>query len=92
MSIGAYIPPAIHVEYELESESWVLMATSHSRTATAGERLFRGYPWPQIAFSHETKQAADKDAAILRAYLADCAGGKRREEATVAIGADYWED
>jgi hypothetical protein len=92
MSIGPYIPPAIHVEYELESESWVLMATSHSRTATAGERLFRGYPHPNVRFSHETKAAADKDAAILRAYLPDCAGGKRREEATVSIGRDYWMD
>ena len=92
MSIGTYTPPQISVEFDLESESFVLMATNHGRTATAGERLFRSHPHPAIRFSHETKAAAEKDAAILRAYLQDCASGKRREEATVVIWADYWQD
>lgn len=91
MSIGTYIPPTISVEYDLDSESWQLMATNHGRTATAGERLFRGEPWPAIRFSHETQAAAEKDAATLRAYLAECATGKRKE-AGATIGADYWQD
>lgn len=90
MSIGAYTPPAIHVEFDLETESYQLMATNHGRTATAGERLFRAPPFPAIAFSHETQAAAEKDAATLRGYLAECASGKRKE-AVATIGADYWE-
>lgn len=91
MSLGPYIPPAIHVEFDLDSESYVLMATNHGRTATAGERLFRGEPWPRIRFAHETQAAAEKDAAVLRAYLAECATGKRKE-AVAAIGTDYWQE
>lgn len=91
MSVGAYTPPAIHVEFDLETEAHVLMATNHGRTATAGERLFRGEPWPKVRFSHETEAAALRDAATLRAYLAECASGKRKE-AVAAIGADYWQD
>lgn len=91
MSIGTYIPPAIHVEFDLETESYQLMATNHGRTATAGERLFRGEPWPRIVFSHETQATAEKDAATLRAYLAECATGKRKE-AVATVGADYWDE
>lgn len=45
------------------------MATSYNRTERAGERLFRAQPWPDIQFSHDTEEAALKDAATLTNYL-----------------------
>lgn len=90
MSTGPYQPPVISVEFNLETESYDLMATSYARTATAGERLFRSPPFPAIAFSHATEAAALKDAATLREYLEECASGKRKE-VVAKIGKDYWQ-
>ena len=52
-----------------EDNTWHLYATSYSRTSIAGERLFRGYPRPNIAFSHSTEEAAKTDAEKLQTYL-----------------------
>ena len=91
MSVGIYVPPIITVAHDFDEGVYVLMATSHHSTEPAGERLFRAEPWPRIRFSHTSEQAAEKDASVLRAYLADCASGKRKDKApTVSVGRDYW--
>lgn len=72
-----YTPPTITVESR--PDGFYLAATSYNRTQPAGERLFRGEPWPVIHFSHATKEAAEKDATILREYLAACASGKVKD-------------
>ena len=64
--MGALI---ITARESFDTGRWHLHATGHGRTAIAGERLFRGYPRPDIQFSHDTEEAALKDAAKLQAYL-----------------------
>ncbi len=63
-----YTPPQISTVFSFEDDCWQLMATSHSRTAIAGERIFRAEPWPSIRFSHDSAESAEHDAGILRAY------------------------
>lgn len=59
----------ITIQHDFDTEEYVLYATSHSRTAICGERIFRGYPRPDVKFRHATREAAEKDAATLQAYL-----------------------
>jgi len=59
----------ITIQLDFDTEEYVLYATNHARTAIAGERLFRGYPRPDVKFRHATREAAEKDAAALQAYL-----------------------
>ena len=59
----------ITVEFSLDTGLYHLMCESHGRVATAGPRILRGPPHPQIAWKHETEEAAEKDAAKLRAYF-----------------------
>jgi len=59
----------ITIQEDFDSGDFVLYATNFNRTSIAGERLFRGYPRPDIRFRHTTKEAAEKDAAKLQAYL-----------------------
>lgn len=66
-----------------------LYATSYAQTTPAGERLFRGYPRPEIAFVHASEQAAERDATALRGYLEDCAKGKRKDREPRKRG--WWE-
>lgn len=61
---------AITVQLDPTSGRYLLMATSHSRTATAGPRILRGAPHPDIAYDHGTQQAAESDAVKLRNYFA----------------------
>lgn len=90
MSKSPYTPPVITVAFDLDSGSYDLMATSHRRTAPAGERLFRGYPHPEVRFSHDSEEAALRDAATLRSYLADCVAGKRKDVEPMRKG--WWQD
>lgn len=87
---SAYIPPAISIAYDMETDSHILMATSHARTAIVGPRIFRAEPWPAVKFSHATQADAERDAATLRGYLEECASGKRKETKQRQRG--YWED
>ncbi len=90
---NTYLPPRITVEYSFDHDAHVLMAHSHTHTAICGERIFRGEPWPVIRWASPTAEEAEQEAVKLRAYLADYAGGKRRDrEPSVSVGADYWEN
>ncbi len=61
----------IFVEFDLESERFVLMCDcGRMSPSPAGQRLFRAPPHPQIDFHHATMEAAETDAGKLRAYLA----------------------
>lgn len=88
MGASTYTPPTITVEHRPDGRFY-LMASSYGQLMPAGERLLRGYPHPVIAFSHDTREAADKDAAVLRTYLAECASGKRKD--TKPVGKGWWE-
>ncbi len=88
---NTYIPPQISVSFDFDT-GWQLMATSHSRTAIAGERIFRAEPWPQIRFCHDNEAGAERDAVTLRAYLAECASGKRAEKEDAPRARGWWED
>ena len=91
MSVGIYVPPVITVSHDLDEGVYRLYATSYHSTEPAGERLFRAEPWPVIKFEHATEAAAEKDAAVLRAYLADCASGKKKDKApAVRVSNNYW--
>lgn len=59
----------ISVQLDLDSSAFQLFATDRHSTAIAGERLFRGYPRPDVQFSHTSEAAARKDAATLQDYL-----------------------
>lgn len=89
MSKAAAIP-VISVEQDIDSGEFALYASSYGQTMPAGSRLFRGYPHPVIAFSHADAASAEKDAATLRQYLADCADGKRKDKEPPRRG--WWED
>lgn len=84
-----YVPPEISVEFDIDTEEYALMATNHGRSAEVGPRIFRAEPWPAILFRHTSENSANKDATTLRAYLDDCASGRRREEAVA--GKEWWE-
>lgn len=62
--------PLISVLFDADRELWTLYATSHGHTAVAGPRIFRAPPHPDIQFAHDTQEAATRDAATLRDYLA----------------------
>lgn len=59
----------ITTEFDLETERWRIMASEHGFTATAGVRMFRAPPHPDIQFNHATQAEAERDAGKLRAYL-----------------------
>lgn len=61
--------PTISTAYDADSGEWELTATSYGRTQPAGPRLFRAPPHPAIAFQHDDRAAAEKDAATLTRYL-----------------------
>jgi len=88
MSRNTYTPPVISVS---DGPPFLLMATSHERTATAGPRIFRAEPWPDVEFSHVTRSNAEAHATTLRNYLSDCASGKRKDS-TKPIGRGWWQD
>lgn len=89
MSKSEYTPPLISISEDLDSGELTLMATSYGQTMPAGPRLFRGYPHPGVRFTHSEYAAAERDAAALRTYLAECASGKRKDRAPVGRG--WWQ-
>lgn len=89
---SAYVPPEIGVEFDMDTEQYCLTATNHGRTAIAGIRILRAEPWPRIQFRHDTQEAAEKDARELRAYLHECASGKRKEKENAPTRRGWWED
>ena len=64
-------PPTITVAYDFEKDSFQLFATSYFSTTPAGPRLFHKPPFPDIKFSHENQESAERDAKILREYIAN---------------------
>jgi hypothetical protein len=70
--------PTISTALDLDDGLWHIEATSYGRTQPAGPRLFRAQPWPDIQFQHDTQEAAERDAAKLRAYLEGATKGPSR--------------
>ena len=61
----------IYPEFDSESAAYVLMCDDgRMRPMPAGPRLFRAAPHPEVAFTHETLEAAQADCAKLRSYFA----------------------
>jgi hypothetical protein len=89
---SAYVPPVISVSYDADEGKYVLMATSHARTAPAGVRMFRAEPWPEVQFQHDDEAPALRDAAVLRHYLDECASGKRQDKEDAPRKRGWWED
>lgn len=87
-----YSPPAISVAFDSDTEEYCLMVTNHGRTAQVGERILRAEPWPRIQFRHATEGAAEIDANELRAYLTECASGKRKDKESAPRRRGWWED
>lgn len=54
---------------DIETGKFRLMATNYGRTSIAGERLFRGQPYPNVSFEHDNQESAKRDAEILQEYL-----------------------
>lgn len=90
--MNTYTPPDISVAFDMDECEHVLMATSHSRTSIAGERIFRAEPWPKIRFRHPTAEEAERDAATLRLYLKLYAKGKLRDKEHEPRRRGWWED
>ncbi len=68
---------------EFDGEVFRLMCDDGRMSPTpAGARLFRAEPWPEIAFAHETAEAAENDARKLRAYLAALPTAKASKKRT----------
>ncbi len=89
---NTYIPPQISVAYSFEDDAHVLMATSHSRTAIAGERILRAEPWPVIRWSCPSQGEAEAEAVKLRLYLAQYAGGKLKDRDYAPTARGWWQD
>lgn len=77
----------ITVEFSLDTGLYHLMCESHGRVATAGPRILRGGIHPQIAWSHETEEAAEKDATKLRAYFDAMPAMRKTKKKSTAKGA-----
>lgn len=84
-----YTPPKITVE--IYGRRYALFATSHGRSSLAGPRILRAEPWPEVKFVHDDRASAEKDAELLRTYLAECASGKRKESAQNSRRG-WWQD
>ncbi len=66
-------------------EIWV--SSKGMSPAPAGPRLFRASPHPNIQFTHETAEAANKDAEKLRAYIANLTPKKQSKRELREVGA-----
>lgn len=89
---NTYTVPQISVCYEMESDSWQLMATSHMRTTVCGERILRAEPWPSIRWASDTEEEAESEAVKLRLYLAQYAGGKLKDREHAPTKRGWWQD
>jgi hypothetical protein len=71
----------IRVQYDVESDHFELWARDDTmRDMPAGPRLFRGAPYPEVQFAHETQGAAERDAAKLQEYLNRTAKGPTKKQ------------
>jgi len=86
----AYTPPLISIHHDDETGEYTLMAENYGRSAIVGPRIFRAEPWPAVRAVHTSLPEAERDAAELRGYLADCASGKRKER-TGPTRKGWWE-
>ncbi len=59
----------IFVEFD-EDVFRLMVDDGKMRPGPVGARLFRAPPHPEVTFEHETLEAAETDAAKVRAYLA----------------------
>lgn len=57
-------------QFSFDDDLYHIMCESYSRVAEAGPRVLRGPPHPDVAWTHTTQEAADKDVEKLRAYFA----------------------
>lgn len=80
--------PTITVSLDLDTGTYRLMVTSYNMIAPAGPRLFRAPPHPDIRFTHDSEAAAEKDAAVLREYIARTWGAKHDRKKARKMGAD----
>lgn len=62
--------PRIFTQFDVDTDTHVLMCESHGAAVPAGPRLFRAPPHPRIKFQHETHATAEADAQAMRQYLA----------------------
>lgn len=60
----------ITILLDLDDDLYRLYCTSHGHTSIVGPRIFRAPPHPEIAFVHDTQEAAEEAAQALRDYLA----------------------
>jgi hypothetical protein len=72
---------------EPTATGYVLYADGLGGKSIAGPRLFRGEPWPEIKWSHETKEGAERDAAVLQKYLDGLPAKKKGKRKSTATGA-----
>lgn len=61
--------PHITIALDSDTFAYVLYAQTQHGTAVAGPRLFRGEPWPTIAWQSPTQEAAEQEARKLQGYL-----------------------
>lgn len=60
----------IFIEFDMDAMEYILMCDcGRMSPTTAGPRLFRSRPHPEIEFRHATPDGAEADAAKLRVYL-----------------------
>ncbi len=59
----------ISTSHNFDTDRWHLYVTNYNRTEVAGPRIFRAPPHPDIAFEHDTREAAEADARKLQEYL-----------------------
>ncbi len=88
--------PKISVEFDGDLDCFRLMAFSYSSVEPAGPRLFRGGLFPSIAFTHETKEGADRDCELLQTYVTLAWQGKApkakgKEEQETAPKLSVWD-
>lgn len=72
----------IFVEMDFQTGQHILMVRSKGMSAMpAGPRILRGPPHPAIKWEHDDPEQAEKDAEVLRKYLAamDTKGQSKRE-------------
>ncbi len=80
---------AIRIFVEMDEDGQFVLMVHDGRMSAmpAGPRILRGPPHPAIAFSHPTMEAANTDAAKLRAYLAALPVAKASKKRTAESAA-----
>lgn len=65
------VTPVITAEFDVTQGRWVLLDTRYGLTTPAGPRLFKEMPHPPVAFVHDTREDAERDAALLAKYVGE---------------------